>query len=70
MRTATSITFVAVLLWGWLAWACDTCRPAVWAGIFNEHFWGRLALVLLPWAAMLLVVVGVHRWSDRARGLQ
>lgn len=40
--------------------ACETCRPAVEAGIFNEHFWGRLAITLLPFGVILCVVAPLH----------
>ncbi len=47
--------------------ACDVCRPAVEAGILDEHFGGRLALTLLPFAAMLLAVAGIHLSLDSPR---
>jgi hypothetical protein len=44
-----------------LALACDFCRPRVQAGIFNEHFTGRLAITLLPLVVMLLLVALIVR---------
>ncbi|MHA7632873.1 hypothetical protein [Corallococcus sp. M7] len=41
--------------------ACETCRPAVESGIFNEHFWGRLAITLLPFGVILCIVAPLHR---------
>jgi hypothetical protein len=38
------------------------------AGIFNEHFWGRLSLTLLPLALTLMVVACVHLASARRGG--
>ncbi|SEU04699.1 hypothetical protein SAMN05443572_104565 [Myxococcus fulvus] len=48
------------------AWACDTCRPRVEAGIYNEHFLGRLALTLMPLLVVLWLVVLIvwSPWSD------
>ncbi len=43
------------------AWACTTCRPAVEAGIFDERFWGRLAITVLPFLVVLLVVAVLYR---------
>ncbi|MFP2912102.1 hypothetical protein ACLESD_45190 [Pyxidicoccus sp. 3LFB2] len=46
--------------------ACTTCRPAVQAGIFDEHFWGRLAIAVLPFLVILLVVAVLYRARPRA----
>lgn len=54
------------------ALACITCRPAVRAGIFDEHFWGRLSIAALPFLVILLVVrepaVAQHALQPPASG--
>ncbi|WP_232293569.1 hypothetical protein [Stigmatella aurantiaca] len=57
---------IATVLTGRVAFACPTCRPAVEAGIFDEHFWGRLAITALPFAILLLIAVMVHRAGGSA----
>lgn len=59
MGAATS--FAALPLASPAAWACTTCRPAVEAGIFDERFWGRLSITILPFLVVLLVVAVLHR---------
>jgi hypothetical protein len=46
--------------------ACDFCRPQVQAGIFNERFIGRLALILMPLAVVLLLVALIVWTTGRA----
>ncbi len=65
MERLTPMALVLVLLGSAAAWACDTCRPAVRAGIFNEHFWGRFSLTVLPLAVALFVVLGVALLTGR-----
>ncbi|RKH62530.1 hypothetical protein [Corallococcus aberystwythensis] len=60
MRWFNALTFSSALLASSAAFACETCRPAVEAGIFNEHFWGRLAITLLPFGVVLCVVAPLH----------
>ncbi|AFE06628.1 hypothetical protein D7V80_06015 [Corallococcus sp. CA054B] len=60
MRRFNALTFTGALFVNSTAFACETCRPAVEAGIFDEHFWGRLAIALLPFAVVLCVVVPLH----------
>lgn len=43
MRRLHALTLNGALLTGGSVFACETCRPAVEAGIFNEHFRGRPA---------------------------
>jgi hypothetical protein len=57
---------VSLALTGRVALACPTCRPAVEAGIFDEHFWGRLAITALPFALVLCVVFLAHRAGGSA----
>ena len=65
MERLTPMAVVSVLLGSAAAWACTTCRPAVQAGIFNEHFWGRFSLTVLPLAVALFVVLGVGLLTGR-----
>jgi hypothetical protein len=65
MERLTPMALVLVLLGSTAAWACTTCRPAVQAGIFNEHFWGRFSLTVLPLAVALFVVLGVALLTGR-----
>ena len=67
MRGALSLTLVWVLLHALPALACESCRPAVRAGIFNEHFAGRLLLAVLPFLATLVVVGLVGLFTSRPR---
>ncbi|CAM3650795.1 hypothetical protein G4177_34700 [Corallococcus sp. ZKHCc1 1396] len=67
MRSTEALTFLGALLSSGAALACETCRPAVEAGIFNEHFWGRLAITVLPFAVILCVVARLH-FTARAEG--
>ncbi|MBN8226602.1 hypothetical protein JYK02_03665 [Corallococcus macrosporus] len=60
MRRLRALLFSSTLLTSGTALACETCRPAVQAGIFNDHFWGRLAITLLPFGVVLCVVVPLH----------
>ncbi|MFP2897171.1 hypothetical protein [Corallococcus sp. 4LFB] len=60
MRRLNTLTLPAALFASSAVSACETCRPAVEAGIFNEHFWGRLAITLLPFAVVLCVVAPLH----------
>ncbi len=53
-------------LYGSVAMACDFCRPQVQAGIFNERFIGRLALILMPLAVVLLLVALIVWTTGRA----
>jgi hypothetical protein len=55
-KQATRALALGAWLYGAVALACETCRPKVQAGIFNEQFLGRLALTLIPWAVVLLFV--------------
>ncbi|WP_245767770.1 hypothetical protein [Stigmatella erecta] len=57
---------MSLALTGCVAQACPTCRPAVEAGIFDEHFWGRLAITALPFAVILCVVFLAHRAGGSA----
>ncbi len=59
MDAATS--FAGLPLASPAAWACTTCRPAVEAGIFDERFWGRLSITVLPFLVVLLVVAVLYR---------
>ncbi|MDC0711555.1 hypothetical protein POL68_24000 [Stigmatella sp. ncwal1] len=63
--SAIAIVLVTVLT-GRVASACPTCRQAVEAGIFDEHFWGRLAITALPFALFLLIAARVHRVGGSA----
>ncbi len=65
MRGAATV-FALSLLTATAAGACTTCRPAVQAGIFDEHFWGRLAIAALPFLVILLVVAALYRARPRA----
>ncbi|NMO21137.1 hypothetical protein HPC49_46845 [Pyxidicoccus fallax] len=65
MRGVAVTVFVMSLLASPAALACTTCRPAVQAGIFDEHFWGRLALTVLPFLVILLVVAVLYRVRPR-----
>jgi len=67
MRGAPSLALVGLLLGALPALACDTCRPAVRAGIFNADFPGRLLLTLLPLVATLVLVGLVHRFCTPRR---
>lgn len=60
MRRLNALTLTSALLTSSAVFACETCRPAVEAGIFNEHFWGRLAITLLPFGGILCVVAPLH----------
>jgi hypothetical protein len=53
-------------LYGAVAMACDVCRPQVQAGIFNERFAGRLALILMPLAVVLLLIALIVWRTGRA----
>lgn len=66
MRGAAATVLVAVLLAAPAVSACTTCRPAVQAGIFDERFWGRLAITVLPFLVILLVVAVLYRARPRA----
>jgi hypothetical protein len=61
MRGAAVTAFALSLLTATAASACITCRPAVRAGIFDEHFWGRLSIAALPFLVILLVVAVLYR---------
>ncbi|WP_223635896.1 hypothetical protein [Corallococcus sp. EGB] len=61
MRRFHALTFTAALLVSGPVFACETCRPEVEAGIFKEHFWGRLALTLLPFGVVLCGVAARGR---------
>ena len=67
MRGGAATVFAVSLLASPAVLACTTCRPAVQAGIFDEHFWGRLALTVLPFLVILLVVAALYRVQSRAR---
>ena len=69
MRGAAATVFVLSLLTAPTAWACTTCRPAVQAGIFDEHFWGRLSIAALPFLVILLVVAVLYRLGPRLDAL-
>ena len=60
MSRTAPLTFLGALLASGTVLACETCRPLVQAGIFNEHFWGRLAITLLPFGVILFVAARVH----------
>ncbi|RYZ38283.1 MAG: hypothetical protein EOO71_24630 [Myxococcaceae bacterium] len=60
MRRLDALTLHGSLLTSSTVFACETCRPAVEAGIFNEHFWGRLAITVLPFAVILCVATRLH----------
>ncbi|RKH32131.1 hypothetical protein D7Y13_14715 [Corallococcus praedator] len=60
MRRTNVLTLQGLLLTSGTVFACETCRPAVEAGIFNEHFWGRLAITLLPFAIIGCVATRLH----------
>jgi|GEM_PF-2590550 len=58
-RIAARLRATVILTLGLMstgAWACETCRPRVEAGIYNEHFVGRLALTLMPLLVVLCLV--------------
>lgn len=61
MRVAPAFAFCVTLFAAVVASACDTCRPAVEAGIFNDSFWGRLSIAVLPFAVVLFVAAMLHR---------
>lgn len=65
MRGVAVTIFAASPLASPAALACTTCRPAVRAGILDEHFWGRLSLTVLPFLVILLVVAVLHRARPR-----
>lgn len=65
MRGAAATVFALSLLATPTAVACTTCRPAVRAGILDEHFWGRLAIAALPFLVILLVVAVLYRLGPR-----
>jgi hypothetical protein len=65
MRGAPAFACFVTLLAAAGASACPECRPAVEAGIFNEHFWGRLSLTLLPFLIILSVVAVLHRLEEK-----
>ncbi len=48
--------------------ACDFCRPAVEAAIFDASFWPRAGAMLLPFAVVGLVVAAAHRLAPRFLG--
>lgn len=60
MSRTAPLTFLFALLFSGAVFACETCRPAVQAGIFDEHFWGRLAITLLPFSVILFIAVRLH----------
>lgn len=66
MRGLSWVAGVSLALTGRVADACPTCRPAVEAGIFDEHFWGRLAITALPFALILCIVFLAHRAGGSA----
>ncbi len=66
MRGFAATVFALSLLAAPAVSACTTCRPAVQAGIFDERFWGRLAITLLPFLVILLVVAVLYRARPRA----
>lgn len=41
--------------------ACEACRPAVEALIFDPYFWTNVAFSALPFAVIAVVVVAVER---------
>jgi len=65
-RQASGALALCAWLYASTALACDFCRPKVQAGIFNEHFLGRLALTLMPLAVVLLLV-GLVVWMSGRR---
>ena len=65
MRGVSATVFAVSLLAAPAVFACTTCRPAVQAGIFDERFWGRLALTVLPFLVIVLVVAALHRLRPR-----
>lgn len=60
MRGMSAVAFLVTLMGGSAALACEVCRPAVNAGIFNESFWGRFAITVLPFAVILFIVAVLH----------
>jgi hypothetical protein len=66
MRGLATVAGLGAVLTGRVARACPTCRPAVEAGIFDEHFWGRLAITALPFALILCGVFLAHRVGGSA----
>jgi hypothetical protein len=61
MRSVAASALLVMALAASAVSACPECRPAVEAGIFNERFWGRLSITLLPFIVVLFVVAVLHR---------